>query len=259
MFIGARAPFRGDIMTNLLLRTFIGAATLFGGVAIAADMPLKAPVVRSPVEIAAYNWSGFYIGAHGGGGWAKKCFTYANLGIEDGCHTADGWLAGGQVGYNWQASSFVFGVEGSGSWARLRGEHVTPDFPFIFRTHVDSIFMATGRIGIPWERMLFYMKGGAAWAREKYDYIPAPNLAKASETRFGWVIGGGAEFALSANWSLAAEYNYLHFGKRDTTFTYIIAPIPGNTFVETIDQHVHLATVRLNYRFGGAAPVVARY
>src|SRR5262249_29876509 len=69
----------GDQMNRLFLPILACAVRAFGSVATAADMPVKAPVAPAPAAIAAYNWTGFYIGAHGGGGWAKKCFTFADL------------------------------------------------------------------------------------------------------------------------------------------------------------------------------------
>jgi hypothetical protein len=38
----------------------------------AADMPVKAPIVKAP---AMYNWNGCQVGAHAGAGWARTSFT----------------------------------------------------------------------------------------------------------------------------------------------------------------------------------------
>jgi outer membrane immunogenic protein len=114
--------------------------------------------------------------------------------------------------------------------------------------------MLAGRVGMTWDRMLLYITGGGAWARDKFEYVAAGvGTASASDTRFGWTIGAGLEFALAPNWSLAAQYNYVDFGNRDTSFSGggVVA------FTDRIDQQLHLVTARLNYRFGG--PVVARY
>jgi outer membrane immunogenic protein len=237
-----------------VLRCGVAVAALAIGPAFAADMPArvtKAPVVAPPPMF--YNWSGFYIGAHAGGGWGEKCFAFA--GVGEGCHDVDGWLAGGQVGYNWQAGNLVLGVEFSGSFADKTGSHIIPGtLADTYSTRVDSIFMLTGRIGYAWDRVLLYATGGGASARERYNYFDAVGVTSASarEHRWGWTVGAGLEFALAPNWSIAAQYNYIDFGDRDRTFSGSFG-----TFSESIDQHVHLATVRLNYRFGG--PVVARY
>ena len=104
------------------LLTGVALAALACGPALAADLPARrAMPVKAPEPVATgYDWSGFYIGAHAGGGWSERCFTFA--GASDGCHDADGWLGGGQVGFNVQSGQWVFGVEFSGSWADISGE-----------------------------------------------------------------------------------------------------------------------------------------
>jgi outer membrane immunogenic protein len=200
-----------------------------------------------------FNWTGFYIGAHGGGAFGEKCFTDPILGLSDGCHDNDGWLAGGQVGFNWQTGNFVFGVEFSGSAARIDGSHTTLLLPpDTLQSRVDGIFLLTGRVGMTWDRILAYVTGGGAWVRDKYDYTTAGLVSSASEDRWGWTVGAGLEFAFTPNWSIAAQYNYIDLGDKSRTFNGA-----AGTFAYDIDQQLHLATVRVNYRFGG--PVVARY
>ena len=87
--------------------------------AVAADMAVKAappPVYVAPI----YNWGGFYIGGNGGYAWSNQCIniTAVNLvaiGDNEGCRSAGGGVVGGQVGYSWQASSWVFGLEAQGT------------------------------------------------------------------------------------------------------------------------------------------------
>jgi len=103
------------------LLTSVALAALASSSALAADLPARRGMpVKAPEPVAyGYNWSGFYIGAHGGGGWSDRCFSF--LGVADGCHDADGWVGGGQIGFNMQSGQFVFGVEFSGSWADISG------------------------------------------------------------------------------------------------------------------------------------------
>src|SRR5262245_20541496 len=100
---------------------------LLTGAASAADLAAR-PYTKAPMPVAAvYNWTGFYIGANGGGGWADKCWDIYNVlgapvpAAREGCHTASGATAGGQIGYRWQASNWVFGLEAQGNWANFRG------------------------------------------------------------------------------------------------------------------------------------------
>jgi outer membrane immunogenic protein len=237
-----------------ILLTGIALAALGCGSALAADLPARVPVkAPAPVMSYGYNWSGFYIGGHGGGGWSDRCFTAD--GFADGCHDADGWLAGGQVGFNWQTGQFVFGLEFSGSWADINGSHAPLLAPAdTYTSSVDSIFMLTGRVGMAFDRMLLYVTGGGAWVRNELQYTTfGVSTESFSQNRTGWTIGGGIEWGFAPNWSIAAQYNFIDLG--DKTFTVIGPP----TFTATADQELHLATVRLNYRFGGGAPVVGRY
>ena len=93
------------------LLTSVALAALASSSALAADLPARRGMpVKAPEPVSyGYNWSGFYIGAHGGGGWSDRCFSF--LGVADGCHDADGWVGGGQIGFNMQSGQFVFGVE----------------------------------------------------------------------------------------------------------------------------------------------------
>ena len=229
--------------------------------AAAADMPVKAPV-RAPAAVTGpvFSWTGVYVGGHVGGGWGDKCFSFVDVipPTDYGCHDVDGWLGGGQVGFNWQVANIVLGVEFSGSAAGIDGTHTIPvESPDTLQTKMSSIFLLTGRLGVTWDRVLAYVVGGGAWFRDKYRYVDAPggNIFEARETRSGWTIGGGVEFAFTPNWSIAAQYNFVELGDRHNALTH---PTIGS-FTVNVDQHLHLATVRLNYRFGVAAPVTARY
>jgi outer membrane immunogenic protein len=186
---------------------------------------------------------------------AKKSWSEGPF--DDGSHTADGVIGGGQIGFNWQAGPWVLGVEGQVSWADLTGEHVAN---FRRSTKVNYLGSVAGRIGYAWDRwLLFYAKGGWAFAHDKHELIQVSNnqfIADASETRSGWMVGGGLEWAFALNWSAKIEYNFMDFGKDSITFTNFL----GQTFPLDIDQHIHLVKVGINYRFGGfGAPVAARY
>jgi outer membrane immunogenic protein len=232
------------------------ALAILAGPVFAADLPARRGVpMKAPEPVMTYgtNWTGFYVGAHAGGGWSSKCFEFA--GASEGCHNGDGWLAGGQLGYNWQAGNWVFGLEFSGSFADISGSHAALLDPTdTYRSRVDSVLLFTGRVGMTFDRVLRYVTGGGAWVNDRFRYVDAGvGTAAANTDRWGWTIGGGAEFALSPNWSLAAQYNYVDLGRRDEAFSGggVVA------FTDRVQQELHLATVRLNYRFGG--PVVARY
>jgi outer membrane immunogenic protein len=109
--------------------------------------------------------------------------------------------------------------------------------------------LLTGRVGYAFDRLLLYATGGGAWVRDRFEYV---GLATESikQTRSGWTIGAGLEYAFTPNWSLAAQYNYIDLGDKNVNF-----PLAG--FTASTESELHLATVRLNYRFGGSGPFVA--
>src|SRR5690349_8437562 len=152
---------------------------LLTGAASGADLAARPYTKAPPVPIAAiYNWTGFYVGVNGGGGWSHKCWDVYNTGTPvpvtpEGCHDATGGTVGGQIGYRWQASNWVFGVEAQGNWADLKGSNTSNNLGFATaytnRTRVDSIGLFTGQVGYAWNTFLLYVKGGAAVTHDKYD------------------------------------------------------------------------------------------
>jgi outer membrane immunogenic protein len=211
--------------------------------ALTADLPVvrKAP----PPAVALYSWTGFYIGAHLGGGWGDK--DWVAVGVSPlGSHDISGFLGGGQVGFNFQMGAWVFGAEGDFSWANLEGNHVDTVFFGNNITEVDWLGTVTGRLGYAWDRTLVYVKGGGAWASDKYTVtVGGLFFAGADATKEGWTIGAGLEYGFAPNWSAKFEYNYLDFGTDRVRFV----AVAGGSFLRDVDQEVHAAKVGINYRF----------
>jgi len=241
------------------------AIAVFSGAANAADLSArpytKAPVMAAPV----YNWSGLYIGLNGGGASSHECLTiFSAAGApvfpnSEGCHDATGALLGGQIGYRWQVTNWVLGVEAQGDWADLKGSNgsLTAIIPYTNQTKIDAIGLFTGQIGYAWNNVLLYAKGGAAVTDNKYSsFFTATNVVfnQASETRWGAAVGAGIEFEFMPNWSVGVEYDHLFMGKENVTFP---ASAIAVTRSDSISQDVDMGTVRLNYRFGG--PIAARW
>ncbi|MBR1189049.1 outer membrane beta-barrel protein [Bradyrhizobium sp. AUGA SZCCT0240] len=255
-------------MKKFLLGTV--ALVAFAAPAAAADLAAR-PYTKAPPMIAAvYDWSGFYIGANGGWGSSRKCWdavTAAGAFIaNEGCHDATGGTAGGQIGYRWQAGTWVFGVEGQGNWADFRGSNVSLFVPATnIRSKIDAFGTFTGQVGWAANNVLFYVKGGAAVTADRFDIRSnVANVVGATtgdDTRWGGVVGVGLEYGFAPNWSAGIEYN--HMFMQDRTHTFVsngaVAAIgpAGVTFNERIRQDVDLVTVRVNYRWGG--PVIAKY
>jgi outer membrane immunogenic protein len=233
--------------------------------ASAADLPVAPPAkAPPPVIIPMYDWSGFYIGANGGWGETRNCWSFINVAgtaVADGCSSGSGGVFGGQIGYRWQMGQFVYGFEGQGDWADLKSWHVSTINPnFSTGTTVNSFGLITGQLGYAVNAALFYVKGGAAVVGNNYDVISTATRAElgvASATKWGGALGVGFEYGFAPNWSVGIEYDRLFMGDANNSFS-VANPILANS-LNRIGQDVDLVTIRFNYRFGGSSPVVARY
>jgi len=172
-----------------------------------------------------------------------------------------GWLAGGQIGAQYQAGSWVFGIEMDASWANLTGNAncssavIAIPLTANCSAKADALGTVAGRLGIALDRLLLYGKGGAAWISDKYRVTSSVLNFDSSETRWGWIVGAGAEYSFTDNWSAKIEYNYIDFSTRTVEFTDTTDQINLNS---NIRQRVQVVKTGINYRFGWA-PVGIRY
>jgi outer membrane immunogenic protein len=254
----------GDGMRKMLLA---GASFVAAGIgpALAADLPAKVYTKTPAVVAPVYNWGGFYIGLNAGGGSSHECYTITSVAgapvspNSEGCHNATGGMVGGQVGYRWQMTNWVFGVEAQGDWANLKGSNssLTAIIPYMNQTKIDALGLFTGQVGYAFNNVLLYAKGGAAVTDNKYSsFFTASGLVwnQASQDRWGGVVGAGLEVGFAPNWSVAVEYDHLFMGNNSVTFAPTAIAV-GRT--DNIRENVDMGTVRVNYTFGG--PVVAKY
>ncbi|SDS16855.1 outer membrane protein [Bradyrhizobium canariense] len=252
-------------MKKFLLGT-VGLIALGMAPASAADLAPR-PYTKAPPMVApVYDWSGFYIGANGG--WANQhsCFNAVTpagtfLGNE-GCHNADGGVVGGQIGYRWQASQWVFGLEAQGDWADLRGSNESLLFPgFTNRSRMDAFGLFTGQVGYAWNNVLFYVKGGAAVTDNRSDIIfDVANTVvgtSSNNTQWGGTVGAGLEYGFAPGWSVAVEYDHIFMNNHTTTF---FVPATSTVFAtDRISGDVDMVTARVNYHFNWGGPVIAKY
>jgi outer membrane immunogenic protein len=233
--------------------------------AVAADLAARPYTKAPPAPIAAiYDWSGFYIGANGGGGSAHTTWDFVGTGSE-GSHNATGGTVGGQIGYRSQTGNWVFGFEGQGNWADFKGDNVSTIFDLRNQSKIDAFGLITGQVGYAWNNVLFYAKGGAAVVGDRYrtfDTVTGLEFDRANDqTRWGGTVGAGLEFGFAPNWSVGVEYNHIFLERRNVDFTgsgnFAGAGLGVFTRTDRIDQNVDMGLVRLNYRWGG--PAIARY
>jgi outer membrane immunogenic protein len=238
-----------------------------------------AGIAPAPIYAKAQpaNWTGVYLGLDGGYGVGNNAFvqslatpagpiTFVNS-FDSQRIAPRGGFVGGQIGYNQQFGSFVFGVEGDAQWADQRDtacgtvcQIAGPGFGggALFQTvsqHLTWFATARGRVGWANSGYLFYVTGGAAWAGiEETDAIGPPTLATTfSQTKSGWAAGGGVEARLWDNWSAKLEYLHMDFGNTSNTIIF-----PGGTLTTTSSIRDDIVRAGVNYKFG-FGPVVARY
>ena len=250
-------------MKKLLVGTVGLVALGLAAPALAADMAVKAPP-PPPMVAPIYNWSGFYIGGNGGWGESRSCVDFLNavgVAVAEGCASRSGGLVGGQLGYRWQASQWVFGLEAQGDWADLSNQRLSlVDPTFSTRTKTSGIGLFTGQIGWAWNTALFYVKGGGAVTSNRFSILSTltgNELASASSTRWGGAVGVGWEWGFAPNWSAGIEYDHLFMGDANNSFS-VPNPIVAGA-LNRISQDVDMVTVRVNYRFGWGGAAVPRY
>jgi outer membrane immunogenic protein len=177
------------------LRVFVGGFTLAAGTVAcvcsvqAADLPMRpAPAPVAPVAYAppVYNWSGFYIGGHIGGGFENSSWTDPFTGSNDTFNNS-GFLGGAQIGVNTQFNWLVLGLEGDFSWTSAIKGTGTDSFGDSITTSPQWTSTVTGRIGAAFDRLLVYGKGGVAFAEDKSTFTPVGGAtATDTTTRVGW-------------------------------------------------------------------------
>ncbi|MCC6776987.1 MAG: porin family protein [Hyphomicrobiales bacterium] len=255
-------------MKTLLFATSTIIALAAGGVATAADMPVKArPLPPPPI----YNWTSCFIGGHVGGVWVDKDFALRSVGagvggvvfanpVDFGSHSGSGFLGGLQAGCDYQVpvAGWVVGIQGDYAWADVDGSHIDPITRLTtLQSTTKSLATVTGRIGYAWDRFLGYVRGGAAWERDDYRWFvtATPTVSvSASESRGGWTVGIGGEYAFTDWLSAFVEYDYYAFGTRA-----VALPVVPARFNFDVQESKSVIKGGLSFRFGAPAPVVARY
>jgi outer membrane immunogenic protein len=240
-------------MKKLLLAS-VGVVAM-ATAAAAADLPARYPAQAPAYVAAVYNWTGFYVGAHVG--WARVDLDSTVVAAPPGFGTGglggssdDGFLGGGQVGFNYQVGVWVFGIEGDIAWTDIGRSGTFAPLPGVLVTDsvgVDWLATVTGRIGYAFGNALVYAKGGVAWMDWSSNVtvtglVGGPFTATGGATETGWTVGAGLEYGFTPNWSAKIEYNYLDFGSERTA--------AGGFAVDT-DLSTHIVKAGINYRFDG--------
>lgn len=247
-------------MRSSIALALASAVSLGGlGAASAADMAVK--YKAPPPVVAAYSWTGCYVGVEGGGSWgrARSTSNGTNNGVPNGSAgvtktSADlsGGLVGGTVGCNYQINQWVFGVEGDGSWSGEKGSSfLFPPFNTSFRESISQSWMATirGRVGfVVNSNVLLYGTAGGAFADLTINEAnTAPVAPGATETHqySGWTAGAGVEWGFAQHWSAKAEYLYMDLGRQG----YFATTATGCCTFQSTRLTDNVFRVGVNYKF----------
>ena len=215
--------------TSRLMVSAVVSVVVGINAASAADLPApvytKAPVIVDP----AYNWSGFYVGAHAGYIWGRSRVFDNGVLTESGAPT-DGFVGGLLAGYNRQMGPFVLGLEGDFGWSNALGHGtiVVPPpppppppplpGPNTYRLMWDSHFV--GKAGFTSDRWLLFATAGVAIAGFSFqEGVPpgTPPANRISATYVGFSVGGGVEYAFTQNLLGRVQYIYDDFGGKNYT------------------------------------------
>jgi outer membrane immunogenic protein len=247
-------------------------AVTLAGPAIAADLPTKSEVPYVPPR---FTWTSCYVGAHLGGGFARKDMTdpvqlvqdsFLGAGSTVGTTTTStsptGVVIGGQIGCDYQfASNLLIGIEGAASGSTMRGSTNvvlplgSPDLALV-QANTDFLASVTGRVGYAFDNVLLYAKGGLAVAGDKYNVSgatflgPPPYNFQGLDNRLGYIVGGGVDWAFSRHWSMNVEYDYYQFGHGNILMTEQFS----GAFSGVVDvrQTVQVVKVGFNFHIWGA-------
>jgi outer membrane immunogenic protein len=268
------------------MKTLALAASILAVSAVAAsaaDLHTKAPTRVTEV----FNWSGFYVGGNVGGAWENESGTSnffsssapaAQTNTPQSNSLRNRAVIGGvHAGYNWQMTRWVFGVEADWDWTHTKNGFCrqTDNLSaacsdngrgfLILNGKAEWLDSARGRLGYTWDRFMIYGTGGAAWAKFGSSIetnclvagcgsntVSQNTTASFSDTKSGWVAGGGVEAMLDTDWIARAEYLHYDFGSVTNT-------LAGDQQSTTWSRAFRYETVRvgLSYKFGG--PVQTGY
>jgi outer membrane immunogenic protein len=169
-------------------------------------------------------------------------------------------MGGAQIGYNWQANNYVFGMEGTISGLDNKGTVVNTAFApggNVFDWRANVLATVVGRAGFAVQNNLFYIKGGYAGVNNRLSVTDTvgPATGSGGQTHWanGWTVGAGWEYGITRNWIVGLEYNYAAFASQ----TYQLGGTSGNYSFDAKPRDIQWAVVRASYKFD--APVIARY
>lgn len=215
-------------------------------------------------DVTEKKWTGLYAGASGGAGLATAASSFDigsfSTATETGTfsaasHELNGFLAGGQAGYNYQLKNVLLGFEGEGSWTNIQG--VAPCIQLLScSANIRWTADASARLGVlPTNGVLVYVKGGVAWTGVNYNLSSVSGIyvggtttisSNVNASKTGGLLGIGTEYLLNPHWTAKIEYNYADYGTYTNNFLLKGASLGINLPVST-ELQMHAIKVGVNY------------
>lgn len=229
--------------------------------AFAADLFTPEQVPQPPVTEShdSRDWSGLYVGVHGGYGWGHTgAVDIPNSNgdawiVSNGRFGADtdGLLGGIQAGYNWQKDALVLGVEGDLGWLGVSGSgayarSIDEGNPTDVITDGGPYATLRGRAGVAVDDLLIFATGGLMVADLNSRVESRNGILVTNDTgwQLGWTVGAGAELAVDKNWSLKLDYLYYDLGSER-----VGGNVGSDNHPFDLDHTGHLLRAGINYRF----------
>jgi outer membrane immunogenic protein len=271
-------------MKNQIKSLMLASVVILPCSAFGADLATKkGPITTTPTPM----WKGFYVGLNAGGIWSNggstevstyplssrltdaanpaRAIYYTSLNGPLNVGSTNGFIGGGQVGYNWQPGYLngnlvagfeadIQGVVSTGStnrvvnniWPVSTGGSVWNSL----NANGNMNFLGTvrGRLGyLAMPNLLVYGTGGLAYGNvtysvdlAQYGYSSAGATTQAafanannSAVQVGWTAGGGAEWMFMQNWSAKVEYLYYDLGSADLILNSYAGPLGSGAAVGT--------------------------
>ena len=210
------------------LLSLTALSALLAGPAMAADLPVRysPPPAMAPVVVSYYSWTGCYVGANVGGMWVKKDWSvgagdpFFLNGASFGSHDANGWLGGVQAGCNYQVGGWVFGLQGDFDWAGASGRAPTCSTArgvggdHWFEGQEPRLDHRPRRLCLGSLPRLREGRRRLGAGRVLVDFPRRYRSVRVTQTRSGWTVGIGGEYAFTNNLSGFIEYDYYGFGTK---------------------------------------------
>jgi outer membrane immunogenic protein len=244
-------------MRKTLIIAAVAASATAAGSALAADLPRSSAPPPLVQAMPIFTWTGFYVGLNGGyvfstGKTVSQIGGFSNGELKT---LGDGFTIGGTLGVNYQINSIVFGLEADLNYVDLGRTVVAGIGGLTTTVSRDMTYLGTvrGRLGVAFDRALVYVTGGLAYGDpDSTTTFAVPGFAwsgSSSDTRFGYAVGAGLEYAFDRNWSAKVEYMYFDLGKKDYLSPQVAGAASGVVGTTRANNNGHLLRAGVNYRF----------